>query len=68
MVGWSISVVSGECLIECLLFATLTDSSASKLQDGVDVTLVAELKAADQNIVCYVMCDDIGEVKNQLLR
>lgn len=34
--------------------------SASKLQDGLEVTLVADLKAADQYIVCHAMCDDIG--------
>jgi hypothetical protein len=68
MVGWSIFVASGECLIGCLLFGTLTSSSASKLQDGVDVTLIADLKTSDQQIVCHVMCDDIGELKNQLSR
>ncbi|KAJ5086972.1 hypothetical protein NUU61_008279 [Penicillium alfredii] len=34
--------------------------SASKLQDGLEVVLIAELKSADQYIVCHVMCDDIG--------
>lgn len=33
--------------------------SASKLQGGLEVTLVADLKAADQYIVCHAMCDDI---------
>jgi hypothetical protein len=61
MAGWSIFVVSGECLNGCLLFVTLTNSSASKLQDGVDVTLIAEIKSTDQYVVCHVMCDDIGE-------
>lgn len=61
MVAWSIFVVSGECLTGYLLFATLTSSSASKLQDGVDVTMIAEMKATDQYIVCHVMCDEIGE-------
>jgi hypothetical protein len=64
MVGWSISVASGECLTGCLLYAILTNPSASKLQDGVDVTLIAEIKATDQHIVCHVMCDDIGKFRN----
>ncbi|OKP11203.1 ATP-dependent DNA helicase MER3 [Penicillium subrubescens] len=34
--------------------------SASKLQDGVDVTLIAEIKSTDQYVVCHVMCDDIA--------
>lgn len=68
MVAWSIFVASGECLTGCGLFITLTYSSASKLQDGVDVILIAEIKDADQHVVCHVMCDDIGEFRNQLLR
>jgi Mg2+/Co2+ transporter CorC len=39
----------------------LTFISASKLQDGFDVTLVADVKDTNQYIVCHVMCDDIGE-------
>ncbi|CAL5874362.1 uncharacterized protein PFLUO_LOCUS8658 [Penicillium psychrofluorescens] len=34
--------------------------SASKLQEGLQVQLSAELKSPDQFIVCHVMCDDIA--------
>jgi hypothetical protein len=38
--------------------------SARKLQDGLDVTLMAELKSADDYIICHAMCDDIGELSS----
>ncbi|KAJ5088803.1 hypothetical protein N7456_012419 [Penicillium angulare] len=34
--------------------------SASKLQSSLEITLVADLKAPDQYIVCHAMCDDIA--------
>ncbi|KAJ5606509.1 hypothetical protein N7510_009290 [Penicillium lagena] len=34
--------------------------SASKLQEGLQTLLSAELKSPDQFIVCHVMCDDIA--------
>ncbi|KAJ5174318.1 uncharacterized protein N7482_000195 [Penicillium canariense] len=48
--------------------------NASKLQDGMEVTLVAYLREKDQYILCHVMCDDIAgtarqaEIKPDLLR
>jgi hypothetical protein len=36
-------------------------SSASKLQDGLKVTLMAEIKNASDYIICHAMCDDFGE-------
>lgn len=64
MVDWWIFVASGECPIACLVITTLTIISASKLQDGVDATLIAEMKAPNQYIICHVMCDDIGEFRS----
>ncbi|KAJ5570592.1 uncharacterized protein N7459_010022 [Penicillium hispanicum] len=43
----------------CCLTET-SDGRASKVQDRLEVTLAADLKAADQHIVCHVMCDDIA--------
>lgn len=40
---------------------TDVNSSANKLQGGLEVTLVADLKAKDQYIVCHAMCDEIGK-------
>ncbi|KAJ5190289.1 uncharacterized protein N7498_009274 [Penicillium cinerascens] len=39
--------------------------SASKLQDGLDVTLLAELNSADDYIICHAMCDDIAGTARQ---
>ncbi|KAJ5544601.1 hypothetical protein N7461_006905 [Penicillium sp. DV-2018c] len=36
-------------------------TSASKLQEPLDIELVADLTSAEQVIVGHVMCDDIGE-------
>lgn len=36
------------------------DLSASKIHNGHEVLLIAELKSADQHINCYAMCDEIG--------
>lgn len=36
--------------------------SATKLQKGHEILLIAELKSADQYIKCYAMCDEIGMV------
>lgn len=44
-----------------LPFPKLTFRSASKLQMGRDILLSADLVNPNQNIACYVMCDEIGE-------
>ncbi|KAJ5138363.1 uncharacterized protein N7515_003211 [Penicillium bovifimosum] len=45
-------------------------TSASKLQERLEIDLSADLTSAEQAIVCHVLCDDIGEnspTSNQLL-
>ncbi|KAJ5898809.1 hypothetical protein N7495_003553 [Penicillium taxi] len=41
--------------------------SASKLQKGLEVTLIAELTSSDQQIVCHVMCDEIAGTSRQAI-
>lgn len=36
--------------------------SASKLQNHHEILLSADLQSGEQYIVCYAMCDDIGEL------
>lgn len=67
MVDWLIFAASGESPTVCLEFTELICSSASKLKDGVEATLIADMKATDQYIVCHVMCDDIGELRGLVI-
>lgn len=36
--------------------------SANKLQNSHEISLSADLENSEQYIVCYAMCDDIGEL------
>lgn len=43
----------------------LTVHSASKLQEGLEANLVAELHVPGQFIISHAMCDDIGIESSQ---
>ncbi|KAF3388416.1 ATP-dependent DNA helicase MER3 [Penicillium rolfsii] len=51
----------------CLVFIMLTISSANKLQDGIDITLITDIRSTDQYLVCNVMCDGIGAIEKPTL-
>ncbi|EEP80555.1 conserved hypothetical protein [Uncinocarpus reesii 1704] len=52
---------------KCQHFSTESQFTASKLQNGHDVALKAEITHMYQHITCYAMCDEIGKQINDML-